>query len=68
MEQIDISPTPTYWDGESPLFMIDGMTGDVRILRESGFDIDRWYEERKEAMLITSNRQPYEDSLEDEGP
>ncbi|MCZ9883711.1 hypothetical protein [Arthrobacter sp. B2a2-09] len=44
---IEISPTPNYWDGESALFMTDANTGTVHILPESGFDIDRWYEEEQ---------------------
>lgn len=52
MEQNTTVTTPIYWDGESALFMIDRKTGDVRILRESGFEMDRWYEEHQQATLM----------------
>jgi hypothetical protein len=45
----EINPTPIYWDGESALFMTDSNTGNVHILKPSGFDIDEWFEEQKEA-------------------
>lgn len=60
------SPTPKYWDGEGPIFHSD-TSGLVHILRESGFDLDRWYEERKEATLRYSTGQSVDERLEVEG-
>lgn len=58
-----ISPTPAYWDGESPIFHSD-TTGLVHILRESGLDLDQWYEERKDASVRNLTAQSADESLE----
>jgi hypothetical protein len=55
MTENTISPTPIYWDGESPLLIIDS-DGNPRFMEPLGFDIDEWFEERKEATRIRKAR------------
>lgn len=39
-----------YWDGESTLFVTDSKTGNVHVLKPADWDIDEWFEERKQAV------------------